>query len=1304
MGIQSPVLSICPNQGQWSSRVLKPGKWIIGRSSHADISLEDASLSREHCSIEIAPEAVFLTDLGSANGTFVNNTALAPFQPLALASGQMFRIGMHHARIDWCVSPGSPEDPIVESTDLAVDDMSTGGAGEANQPGRQDVLPAQNHAELILQYHHGNGVWEEICLLPGETIIGRAEDADLRLYDPQVSRRHARLTLAENGTATVMDLGSANGTQLDGEPLKPRDMVPFQAGQLLMIAGCRLRIDNRTAPLNLSAPDLPAEEPCAESTSLAVSRPVETGLLLRYRKVDQPWCELPLADGRYQIGRSEEVEIQLDSHMVSRKHAEIRVETGQVWVTDLNSRNGILVAGTRLGANVPKSVCLTERFSIGEFVFELCEGLMPAQAVPSAIGLPEDQVPVEKTVIGSQMGIDLAAMFADSAPAPVNLAGHDRVTIGRASDNMIRFDHPLVSRYHAVIERMGTRTRITDLHSANGIYLNGGIVEGQGWLKQGDLIKIGPYLITFTGNELRPSSEQSYTIDVVGLQKWVAREVNLLKEISLNIGQNEFVALVGMSGAGKSTLMDAINGFRPATDGKVYINGLDLYQNYNQFRDEIGNVPQRDIVHMELTAEQALSYAAELRMPPDASEEDRQRAVADTLEDLGLTYRKDLQISRLSGGQIKRVSIGVELLTKPRLFFLDEPTSGLDPGTEYEMMKLLRRLADQGRTIMLITHATKNVMFCDKTIILANGGHLAFYGPPEDALVYFDQFRNHRERLEKEMEFDDIYRILEDPERGTPADWRERYLKSEYARYTISSGRVAAAAAELSAESGASRVAGQRISGARQLGILSRRYLRCMVQDKVSLILTLSLAPILGLMNFIWGSKLFDPVVGNAAKTMGVWFAVTVMGILVGYMGSIQELVKEKAIYKRERAVGLKITSYVLSKIWVGGALAFYQAFFILLFAVLLVKPLVTEPSGYVSMYFTLVLVIFNAFILGLVISALSENANTAQLIMIAAFVPQLLLAGVLQPLHMIVGGELISPIVEARWSFENFVNATGMGDPLVNDPCWSEYDRSQRNSLTNEQKDAQCVCMGAGLFKNCARIPGILSDDFYDAEAQLVLAMDRPQQPVAPERLPTPTPRSTPTTIASPTFMPSPTYLPTPTAWATLTPRPVCSQPGQGNCVQFQAQQEEAGRQMMEYQETRSAQFEDYRDDTEEQFQSYWENVGDQMEGYKVEINDQIDTFADEERDNVDAYAQENMDLFEGYQVEMETYSEDLSYYERSRQEAISSAEAIISILWDDYGSAFRGGVLPRMGYITAITVVQFIVLLVLMKRKDTV
>ncbi len=189
-------------------------------------------------------------------------------------------------------------------------------------------------------------------------------------------------------------------------------------------------------------------------------------------------------------------------------------------------------------------------------------------------------------------------------------------------------------------------------------------------------------------------------MEAQNIHQQVTSSLNLLQDISLIINPNEFVALVGMSGSGKTTLLNALSGYWPASHGRVLINDIELYDHYDLFRNDIGYVPQKDIVHSELTPEAALNYVAKLRMPPDITRQERKTVVQQVLEDLDLSERGKVSISRLSGGQLKRVSIGCELLIKPRLLYLDEPTSGLDPGTEYDMMRLLRHLADQGRTVL----------------------------------------------------------------------------------------------------------------------------------------------------------------------------------------------------------------------------------------------------------------------------------------------------------------------------------------------------------------------------------------------------------------------------------------------------------------------------------------------------------------------------------------------------------------------------------------------------------------------------
>jgi ABC transport system ATP-binding/permease protein len=1226
------------------------------------------------------------------------------------------------------VSPPSTPEPLEQAT--------------AVTPAQSSPAPAE---PIMLRFRKDGGQWEEKQLKPGQYIIGRSKEADIMLAESGISRRHAQIDITESG-CFLKDLGSANGTKVESVTLQPNKAVQWFSGQSvtmdcfeLAITGLPQKADpdikTRVTPA-AQTPDQSATRVTPQSGDVAAARagpiipqaartrisagptPVgsqpsaQSGQLIRYRRGMDPWQETRLDDGEHYVGRGQDCTIRLDSRMISRHHAMLTIRGSDGWVTDLGSKNGVDFRGQKLTPQQGTKLTPGDTFKIDEFEIAIgsqqdVERAKAPMIMQAPDGNAATMIGGTPDMPGAPMGS--AGIIQEVARGPLNLMGQERVSIGRAPDNEIVFNHHMVSRYHAVIERMGTRTRLLDLHSANGVYVNDKPIDNQTWLKQGDKIRIGPYQILFTGNELHASATESYAIDVIGMNKWVTKTLNLLQDISISVGENEFVALVGMSGAGKSTMMDAINGFRPATHGNVLVNGLDMYQNYAMFRDDVGNVPQKDIVHTELTAEQALDYAAQLRMPADTSKAERKAVVAETLEDLGMTFKKDVPISRLSGGQLKRVSIGVELLTKPRLFFLDEPTSGLDPGTEYEMMRLLRRLADQGRTIMIITHATKNVMFCDKAIILAKGGNLAFYGPPENALEYFDTFRTNRERLEKDMEFDDIYLILNDEARGKPEEWRERYLQSPDARYT-----QAQHVRKQQENVAGRRQQGRRISPLKQFFILSARNLKIFFQDKATLGLTLALAPVLGLMNFMWGSKLFDPVVGDSAKVMGMWFISSIVVVLVGAMGSVRELVKENDIYKRERAVGLKILPYIVSKIWIGIVLAVYQAAMILFFVIILVKPVVPGMEAYIFLMGTMFLGVVAGYMLGLVVSAAVPNQNSAQIVLIAALVPMFLFAGVLQPLNKIPLGELLSPAISTRWTFEAFVNATKMGEPLANDACWA-LPKEERQALSQDVKENVCLCMGPQLFKNCATIPGIFSKEFYNDEAIAMLAAPKPPQPQRPGALPSPTRNPTPT------LFPTPTLYPTPTAHNTPTPAPF---PRGGNFVApptpeganpleynptyeaqaYVAAANQAEWRMKSYEQTREAQLVEYQATREAQFGGYQEEVNWQFYQYRTQVATQIDEFVVTQEAGLIEYEAASFVHFEGFADEMESFGDDLTGWETPRREAIASAEAILALIYDDYGRAFRGNVIERWIYIAIISFVEFLLILILQKRKDAV
>ena len=180
---------------------------------------------------------------------------------------------------------------------------------------------------------------------------------------------------------------------------------------------------------------------------------------------------------------------------------------------------------------------------------------------------------------------------------------------------------------------------------------------------------------------------------------------------------------------------------RPADTGTVLYDNRDLYQNYNELRYRIGLVPQESVLHTQLTARRALQYSAELRFPADTKPAERDGRVDEVMGELGLTKHANTRADRLSGGQLKRVNVAQELLTKPSLLFLDEPTSGLDPGLDKSVMEQMRDLAHDGRTVIVVTHSVANLDTCDRLLVLVPGGRIAYYGPPDEGLGYFGQAR-----------------------------------------------------------------------------------------------------------------------------------------------------------------------------------------------------------------------------------------------------------------------------------------------------------------------------------------------------------------------------------------------------------------------------------------------------------------------------------------------------------------------------------------------------------------------------------
>jgi len=458
---------------------------------------------------------------------------------------------------------------------------------------------------------------------------------------------------------------------------------------------------------------------------------------------------------------------------------------------------------------------------------------------------------------------------------------------------------------------------------------------------------------------------------------------------------------------GITTLMDAISGVRPATEGSVRYNGRDYYRNLGLYRTWLGYVPQDDIIHSELTVRRVLQYAAQLRLPGDLTRQDRDEAVDEALGVLNLKAQADQRVSALSGGQRKRTSIGVELLTRPRVFFLDEPTSGLDPSNDRQMMEQLRGLADAGSTVLLTTHATKNVTMCDKIIFLARGGYLAFVGTPARALEYFGV-----------ESIDDIYGRL--AEESTPDEWAQRFRESDDYGWVVA-GQPAVEADE-SAPRRSLGQAGGRTHPLRQFAVLLTRNLDVLATSPRDMAIMVLQPIIIALLTLtVIRIHPFRLDVRNARTPLVLVFILVSTGIFFGVSNSIREIVKEYSIFRRERMVNLSIPAYVLSKAALISPVLVVEEILFVLVLVLGQRLPDRDLSVYAPLMVNLWLNAFAAMAMGLCVSALTASSDQASRLVPMLLIPQLLFSGALFSVpSMSAPGQWISRAMISKWSLDS--------------------------------------------------------------------------------------------------------------------------------------------------------------------------------------------------------------------------------------------------------------------------------------------
>ncbi|KAA0931493.1 MULTISPECIES: ABC transporter ATP-binding protein/permease [Streptomyces] len=751
----------------------------------------------------------------------------------------------------------------------------------------------------------------------------------------------------------------------------------------------------------------------------------------------------------YTLGRDPQGDVVLDDARVSWRHATISW-SGRGWVIeDHGSTNGTFVQGQRIhqmeigpgsavhlgnatdgprvsltgaGAAAPQQARSQQQPYAAQGAAPAAGGW--AQQAPQQQAPEQGRPPQQGGHIPPQQGPGAGAgappVYGDRSPTTFHQMSLGRVMrIGRALENELVVSDLQVSRHHAEFHATPDgRAEIRDLGSHNGTFVNGMPIAkgGSALLGPNDIVGVGHSTFRVVGDRLEEfvdTGEVSFsarhlTVTVDGGKQ-------ILKDVSFGVPEKSLIAVIGPSGSGKSTLLKALTGYRPANEGDVLYDNRNLYKQFAELRQRIGLVPQDDILHKELSVKKALKYAAKLRFPADTTTQERDARIDEVLRELKLDIHKDKKVTSLSGGQRKRVSVALELLTKPSLIFLDEPTSGLDPGMDRDVMQLLRGLADDGRTVLVVTHSVAELAICDKLLVMAPGGSVAYFGPPEEALNFFG--------------YDTWADVFSAFENYRDYDWAGRWKGSQhYQMYAADIDAVAPQSVHMPPPQAMRQPKPQGWMS--QLGTLVRRYVSVIASDKGFLALTVILPAVLGAVSLLIepdktllvNEKLQPnglPVPNSTAAT--VLLILAVGACFAGAANSVRELIKERVIYERERATGLSRSAYLMSKVIVLGAITMFQG--ALVGAIGFTSRTIPDEGlilgGAVAVELSLPIMAlgFTSMMFGLVISSLVKTAEKTMPLLVMFAIIQVVFTGCLFPLNGALGVNQFSYLMPSRWA-----------------------------------------------------------------------------------------------------------------------------------------------------------------------------------------------------------------------------------------------------------------------------------------------
>lgn len=987
--------------------------------NRCDLYVLRKTVSGVHATISLGEDgALMLTDPGSTNGVYLHGDRLPANTPTEVRLGDKISLGRGTVfqLADWHVEPlydpsdrrsprplldpppatkavhatmAMPEDPALRQLAAAMADAErsvseSGSRSKSSSESRGATLVLStpgvepSTAEIPSAASAAPASDDAPTLPPAgspSVSLGYAATNDIIIPNPVVSGRHARIYRIDGGYV-LEDQTSTNGTFVGGRrvhrsALTLGDTFALGSHALVFDEALRARVDERATA-----------------------------------RTD----EIPLAPGRVlRIGREPSNDVVLAAPTVSKRHAELEVlPSGAGYVVrDLGSQNGVFLNSRVNRVEGEATVSPDDVVFFGSY-------RLPIARVPSMLRVDNVAADGKRTFV-----------------------------VGRDPEQTdVALDSPVVSSRHAEIEVLEEgRFRVRDLGSSNGTYLNGIKIRGAKVATAEDRVSFGSYEVRldpthgvvrkeFHGDIMLQAERVTVEVPDAGERGEVKR---ILDDVSFTVYPTEFVGLMGPSGAGKTTLMMALAGIMPPARGRSLINGLDVYERYDAFRGNIGYVPQDDIVYPQLTVYESLYFTARLRLPPDTTRAEIDAKIRRILEQLEISHTADTLIGDalekgISGGERKRVNLAQELITEPALLFLDEPTSGLASEDTINVMRLLRGMANSGKTVLLTIHQPSLEAYrLMDTVIYMYRGNLVYYGPSyPDSILHFNEATPEgpaRDALladpgnaMKPLAAEQRAALAEGDAgalQGIVGRRRAAYERSRYHRQYVAD-RVGDAPEIDVARDGKQKTS--RRGARRQLAVLTRRALQIKRKDRVNTAILLAQAPVIALILTMVFANETNTYFDTIARGPAALFLLVASAVWFGCSNAAREIVSEQAIYRRERMVNLTIPAYALSKVLVLGGACAVQVLLLLGIAYV---PLGLEGS-FLAHYAVLLLTSLVGLGMGLTLSALVRSPQAAMALVPIMLIPQIILGGVIMPVHeMSTPTRALAALTATRWGFE---------------------------------------------------------------------------------------------------------------------------------------------------------------------------------------------------------------------------------------------------------------------------------------------